>query len=68
MAGRFWYQTMRRIWRGEKVVESAQRIVEPLPIQEGGRVKPLHTFASFTLLRLSGRRSLEVEDTRHTLL
>jgi len=28
--------TMRRIWRGEKVVESALRPVEPLPLQPGG--------------------------------
>ncbi|MBW2313452.1 MAG: LLM class flavin-dependent oxidoreductase [Deltaproteobacteria bacterium] len=28
--------TMRRIWRGEKVVESALRPVEPLPVQAGG--------------------------------
>lgn len=27
---------MRRIWRGEKVVDSALRIVEPLPVQAGG--------------------------------
>ncbi|MBI2923562.1 MAG: cytochrome c biogenesis protein CcsA [Planctomycetes bacterium] len=27
-----------------------------LPVQEGGRVKPLSTFASFTLLALNGRR------------
>lgn len=28
--------TMRRVWKGEKVVESAKRIVEPLPCQPGG--------------------------------
>ena len=28
-----------------------------LPIQDGGRVKPLSTFANFTLLRLNGRSS-----------
>lgn len=39
----------------DAVVEQA----ESLPVQEGGRVKPLHTFASFTLLRMTGRRSLE---------
>ena len=32
---------------------------ESLPIQDGGRIKPLHTFASFTLLRYSGKRSVE---------
>jgi len=29
-------ETMRRIWRGERVVASALRPVEPLPVQEGG--------------------------------
>ncbi|MBI5363393.1 MAG: cytochrome c biogenesis protein CcsA [Planctomycetes bacterium] len=29
-----------------------------VPLQDGGRVKPLSTFASFTLLRLSGQRTL----------
>ncbi|QDU86153.1 Cytochrome c biogenesis protein CcsA [Planctomycetes bacterium Pla163] len=33
-----------------------------LPIQEGGRVKPLSTFAGFTLLRLTGRRSVVLDD------
>ena len=28
-----------------------------LPIQDGGRVKPLSTYAGFTLLRLNGKRS-----------
>jgi alkanesulfonate monooxygenase SsuD/methylene tetrahydromethanopterin reductase-like flavin-dependent oxidoreductase (luciferase family) len=27
---------MRQVWRGEKVVETALRIVEPLPVQSGG--------------------------------
>ena len=42
----------------DEVVE----LFESLPIQEGGRIKPLHTFASFTLLRLNGKRSVEVAD------
>lgn len=33
-----------------------------LPLQEGGRVKPLSTFADFTLLAISGKRTLELED------
>lgn len=33
-----------------------------LAVQEGGRIKPLSTFASFTLLRLSGRRTLTLPD------
>ena len=30
-----------------------------LPVQEGGRVKPLSTFAGFQLLRLNGKRSIK---------
>ena len=33
------------------------RTFEALPIQDGGRVKPLRTYADFTLLRLNGKRS-----------
>jgi len=33
-------------------------IMEVLPIQDGGRIKPVSTYADFTLLRLSGRKSL----------
>ncbi|MBL8856977.1 MAG: cytochrome c biogenesis protein CcsA [Planctomycetes bacterium] len=29
-----------------------------LPIQDGGRIKPLSTYAGFTLLRVSGKRSV----------
>jgi len=35
------------------------RLFESLPVQDGGRVKPLHTYAGFTLLRLTGKRSIE---------
>ncbi|MDZ4773512.1 MAG: cytochrome c biogenesis protein CcsA [Planctomycetota bacterium] len=30
-----------------------------IPIQDGGRIKPLSTYASFALLRLNGKRSAE---------
>ncbi|HRK33161.1 MAG TPA: cytochrome c biogenesis protein CcsA [Candidatus Hydrogenedentes bacterium] len=40
-----------------KVVE----LFSTLPIQEGGRVKPLSTFAGFTLLKLNGKRDTTVE-------
>ena len=30
------------------------KLAESLPIQDGGRIKPLHTYASFTLLRMNG--------------
>jgi len=36
-------------------------ILAGLPVQEGGRVKPLATFARFALLRLNARTSLTVE-------
>lgn len=35
-----------------------------LPVQEGGRVKPLDTFAGFALLRLNGKRSVIDSDDR----
>jgi len=37
-------------------------LAESLAIQEGGRIKPLHTYAAFTLLRINGRRSLTTPD------
>ena len=37
-------------------------LAERLPVQDGGRVKPLSTFAGFTLLRLNGKRSIETPD------
>ena len=47
----------------ERIVELA----ESLPIQDGGRIKPLHTFAGFTLLRFNGKRSLTTpQDERIT--
>ncbi|HOK91157.1 MAG TPA: hypothetical protein PK379_14120, partial [Candidatus Hydrogenedentes bacterium] len=36
-------------------------ILAGLPVQEGGQVKPLATFARFALLRLNARTSLTVE-------
>ncbi|MCY2958963.1 MAG: cytochrome c biogenesis protein CcsA [Planctomycetota bacterium] len=33
-------------------------LAEHLPVQDGGRIKPLSTYAAFTLLRLNGRRSV----------
>ncbi|MCX6856187.1 MAG: cytochrome c biogenesis protein CcsA [Verrucomicrobia bacterium] len=34
---------------------------QSLPIQEGGRIKPLDTYARFLLLRLHGKQSIAVE-------
>jgi ABC-type transport system involved in cytochrome c biogenesis permease subunit len=42
----------------ERVLELAAA----LPVQDGGRVKPLSTFADFTLLRFNGKRSLKLDD------
>ncbi|MBK7876031.1 MAG: cytochrome c biogenesis protein CcsA [Planctomycetes bacterium] len=44
--------------RNEPWSEHALELAGRLPLQDGGRVKPLSTYASFTLLRLSGKRSL----------
>ncbi len=33
-----------------------------LPVQDGGRIKPLSTFAGFTMLRLNGKRTLTTFD------
>ncbi|CAN5208219.1 hypothetical protein BH23VER1_BH23VER1_10260 [soil metagenome] len=41
----------------EGVVGQFQR----LPIQDGGRVKPMDTFAQFKLLKMAGKRTVEVE-------
>jgi ABC-type transport system involved in cytochrome c biogenesis permease subunit len=35
-----------------------------LPVQDGGRIKPLDTFARFTLLGLNGKWSMETPDGR----
>lgn len=43
--------------RDKEVVAAFQS----LPIQEGGRIKPLDTYARFLLLRLHGKQSIAVE-------
>src|SRR5690606_40098300 len=37
-------------------------LAETIPVLEGGRVKPLSTYASFLLLRIHGKRTLVVPD------
>jgi ABC-type transport system involved in cytochrome c biogenesis permease subunit len=44
------------------LTEAAAEALGALPLQEGGRVKPLSTHAGFTLLRLTGRRTVEAAD------
>jgi ABC-type transport system involved in cytochrome c biogenesis permease subunit len=44
----------------DDIVEVASHI----PIQDGGRIKPLSSFADFTILRFSGRKRVKHEDGR----
>jgi ABC-type transport system involved in cytochrome c biogenesis permease subunit len=36
---------------------------DTLPVQDGGRTKPLSTYAGFTMLGLHGARSMKIEDS-----
>lgn len=45
--------------RTEPWSERTLELFESMPVQDGGRIKPMHTYAGFTLLRLHGKRSLE---------
>lgn len=40
--------------------EESVELVESLPVQDGGRVKPISTYAGFTMLGLHGARSMKV--------
>jgi len=42
----------------DEILESAAT----LPVQDGGRVKPLSTYAGFTMLQLHGERSMKIKD------
>ena len=37
------------------------KVAEMLPLQNGGRIKPLSTFAGFSMLGLHGARSMEIK-------
>ncbi len=41
--------------------EETLKAAETIPIQNGGRIKPLSTYAGFTMLGVHGARSMEVE-------
>jgi ABC-type transport system involved in cytochrome c biogenesis permease subunit len=41
--------------------EETLTLAETLPVQNGGRIKPLSTYAGFTMLGLHGARSMEIE-------
>ncbi len=43
-------------WSAETIA-----IAETLPVQNGGRIKPLSTYAGFTMLSLHGARSMKIE-------
>ncbi len=43
------------------------KLFQSLPVQEGGRIKPLDTYARFLLLRLHGKQSLSIS-TEHKAL
>lgn len=42
-------------WSGETLA-----VAESIPVQDGGRIKPLKTYAGFTMLRMYGARSVKV--------
>ncbi len=45
--------------------EDTINLFATLPIQEGGRVKPLDTYAAFKLLQLNGRRKCKIGESTH---
>jgi ABC-type transport system involved in cytochrome c biogenesis permease subunit len=53
------HQTLAHATRTAPWSAETLALAERLPVQDGGRVKPLSTFASFTLLRINGKRSVE---------
>jgi ABC-type transport system involved in cytochrome c biogenesis permease subunit len=42
--------------------ERVRELAATLPVQDGGRVKPLDTFAQFRMLRFNGKRTLKLPD------
>ena len=42
--------------------ESIVELAASLPVQDGGRIKPLQTYASFALLPIHGKRSITFAD------
>src|SRR6187455_2935005 len=50
--------------------KEALAIAETIPVQNGGRIKPLSTLAGFTMLSLHGARSMKIEGadgTKYTI-
>jgi len=46
--------------------EETLAIAELIPVQDGGRIKPLSTYAGFTMLRLYGARSMKIKPSEET--
>jgi ABC-type transport system involved in cytochrome c biogenesis permease subunit len=53
--------SLRKIEGYTKWSKETTRLAETLPVQDGGRVKPFSTYAGFTMLRLYGSRSMNIE-------
>jgi ABC-type transport system involved in cytochrome c biogenesis permease subunit len=54
---------VRKIEGYTAIPKETLEIAETIPVQEGGRIKPLSTYAGFTMLSLHGARSMEIEGT-----
>ena len=44
--------------------EATLKVAETLPLQNGGRIKPLSTYAGFTMLGLHGARSMKISGSK----
>ncbi len=44
--------------------EEATELFATLPVQEGGRLKPMDTFAGFKMLKLHGKRSMRLDGVK----
>jgi ABC-type transport system involved in cytochrome c biogenesis permease subunit len=52
---------VRKIEGYTPIPKATLEIAETIPLQEGGRIKPLSTYAGFTMLGLHGARSMEIQ-------
>ncbi len=57
---------VRKVENFEPWTAETLTVAETLPVQDGGRIKPLSTYAGFTMLRLHGARSMKIEDSKGT--
>ena len=46
-------------WNSETV-----EVIEKMPLQDGGRIKPFSSYAAFTMLQLDGERSIKIKDAK----